>query len=85
MSERDFQTYTVAHLYWEDDDITALYRGGELIMEGDERIEGFFVGLNEAAGYDYARQDIYVSDFDDEAPLGLRELLDNWDWAREPE
>lgn len=87
------QLYTVAHLNWEGDGITALYRGDELIMEGDyyhdkidDRIEGFFSGLDEA-GHDYGRRDIYVSgtDFQDcNAPSGLDELKDGYRWTLEP-
>lgn len=84
------QTYTVAHLNWEGDGITALYRGDELILEGDyyhdksdDHIEGFFRGLDEA-GTNYVRDDIYVSgdDFDDcNAPSGLDELKDAYPWS----
>lgn len=87
-------TYTVAHLNWEGDGITALYEGDALLMEGDyyhdkidDKIEGFFQGLDHQ-GADYGRQDIYVSgdDFDDcNAPSGLDELKESYPWTEEAE
>ena len=86
--------YTVAHLGWEGDGITALYKQDDLIMEGDyyhdkidDRIEGFFAGL-EDAGVVYSRNDVYVSAdvFDDcNAPAGLDELKSEYEWSEEAE
>jgi hypothetical protein len=88
------QSFTVAHLGWEGDGITALYNGDALIMEGDyyhdkidDRIEGFFEGLDHQK-VNYVRNDVYVSadDFDDcEAPEGLDLLKDAYPWTEEPD
>lgn len=86
--------YTVAHLNWEGDGITALYKQDDLVVEGDyyhdkidQYIDGYFAGL-EDAGVVYSRNDIYVSgDVFEEcnAPAGLDELKETYEWSEEAE
>ena len=88
------KVFTIAHLNWEGDGITALYHDDQLIMEGDyyhdkidDRIEGFFEGLH-FAGVEYTRDDVYVGgeDFDDcSAPATLTDLKVRYKWTLEPE
>lgn len=88
------KVFTIAHLNWEGDGITALYQDDKLIMAGDyyhdkidDRIEGFFEGLR-FAGIEYMRGDVYVSgeDFDDySAPATLTDLKVRYKWSLEPE
>lgn len=85
--------YTVAHLNWEGDGIIAVYRSNQNILEGDQyhddigaKIDGFFLGLNEAE-FDHEREDIYVSGnyFDDcYAPETLAGVKD-YPWTEEPD
>jgi hypothetical protein len=84
--------YTVAHLNWEGDGITALYYGDECIMEGDwyhnkidSVIEGFFEGLKHSKK-SFEKEEIYVSgdDFPEDecnAPATLTELKNNYPWT----
>lgn len=85
--------YTVVHFNWEGDGITALYRGEQNILEGDEyhndinaMIDGFFLGLNDA-GFANKREDIYISGdhFEDcYAPKTLTEAK-AYPWTEEPD
>ena len=86
------ETFTVAHLNWEGDGITAMYRGDQLVMEGDEyhnkittAIDSYLEGLAEG-GVNVIREDIYVSGdhFEEfEAPEGLDELKEGWPWTED--
>ncbi len=85
------RSFTVAHLNWEGDGITALYDGDKCVMDGDyyhdkidSMIEGFFAAL-EHIGFDYERDDIYVSgeEFSEDicyAPQSLTELKAQYNW-----
>ena len=88
------RNYTIAHIAWEGDGITALYEGDDLIVYGDyyhnkinEYIDGFFFALG---CYDikYNKEDIYISedDFDvtygPELPHLLSILKKSYKWSK---
>lgn len=91
-------TFTVVHIAYESDGITALYDDDKLVVEGDyyhdkidSLIEGFFLGLDHVK-IEYERADIYISDEHYDVVYGpedvsesLTALKATYPWTADPE
>lgn len=89
-------TYTVVHIAYEGDGLTALYDNDYLVTVGDyyhdkinSYIDGFFFGM----GYNdikYVREDIYISEdeydviYGPEIPNRLSVLKKSYKWSKTP-